>query len=351
MSPKVLITGVTGYIGGSILTILLNSAKTSSSTISISVLFRGEEKAKIYENLGVQTFLFSNLDETELLRQVAGQHDVVIHTASGFHTSSAIALIQGLADRAKSTGNPVHYIHTSGTSNLADQPITRAYKEPEARVFSDKENIYAYEKSREVLQVYAQRTTDLAIVESGLALGVKTTIIMSPTIYGVGTGLGNTLSIQVPTIMRASLKSGQVGVVGDGKGEWDYVHIADLASLYEIVLSRVIKGEDIPSGENGILFSGTGRYTWIELSRGIAGALFKLGAIKTDEVKSTSIEEAADRWSGGLLLRAELGFASNSRTTPEVSRGLGWEPQKTEEDFQNHFLEEARLVVATEAKA
>lgn len=237
----------------------------------------------------------------------------MIHTASGFHTSSAIALIQGLADRAQETGNTVHYIHTSGTSNLADQPITGAYQEAEPRVFSDKENIYAYEKARESLQVYAQRTTDIAVVETGLAHGVKTTIIMSPTIYGVGTGLGNRLSIQVPAIMKASLKSGEVDVVGEGKAEWDFVHIADLANLYKLVLHRVVKGEEVPSGERGILFSGTGRYSWMELSRGIASALFNLGAIRTDVVKRVDIIEAARKWGklgSGEVLFVELGFAS-----------------------------------------
>jgi hypothetical protein len=36
---------------------------------------------------------------------------VVIHTASGFHTASARALILGLGERKKETGNKVHYIH------------------------------------------------------------------------------------------------------------------------------------------------------------------------------------------------------------------------------------------------
>ena len=38
---------------------------------------------------------------------------VVIHTADGFHTASAKALILGLGDRKKLTGNTVHYIHVS----------------------------------------------------------------------------------------------------------------------------------------------------------------------------------------------------------------------------------------------
>jgi nucleoside-diphosphate-sugar epimerase len=191
-------------------------------------------------------------------------------------------LILGLGERKKASGKDVHFIQvsipssldtacdlltesleTSGTSNVGDLPITGKYHE--SHVFSDHENIYAYEKSREALQIYPQRTTDIAVVETGLAAGVKTTIIMSPTIYGFGTGLFNKLSIQIPALLRAAIKAGQVKMIGEGKGQWDYVHVTDLAKLYEILLVKILKGEEIPTGEKGILFSGTGRYSWAEL--------------------------------------------------------------------------------------
>lgn len=133
---------------------------------------------------------------------------------------------------------------------------------------------------------------------------------MSPTIYGVGTGLFNQLSIQVPNLIRSAVEAGQSEVLGDGKGIWDYVHIADLVDLYVLLLKRVLAAEQIPSGEDGILFSSSGRYVWQDLAQGIADALFQLGAVKTREVKQIDIAEAAGKWSSGVELRAELGFAS-----------------------------------------
>jgi hypothetical protein len=53
----------------------------------------------------------------------------------------------------------------SGTSNLSDRPHLAKFIE--ARTFSDDEDIYTYEKSREA---YYQRTTDIAVVETGKAL-------------------------------------------------------------------------------------------------------------------------------------------------------------------------------------
>jgi hypothetical protein len=38
---------------------------------------------------------------------------VVIHTASGFHTGAAKALVLGLGQRKKATGQEVYYFHVS----------------------------------------------------------------------------------------------------------------------------------------------------------------------------------------------------------------------------------------------
>jgi nucleoside-diphosphate-sugar epimerase len=191
---------------------------------------------------------------------------------------------------------------------MGDQPITGKYHEEHS--FSDKENIYAYQKTREALQVYPQRTSDIVTVESGLEAGIQTHIIMPPTIYGVGTGLFNKLSIQVPTLIRTALKLGHAIVIGEGKGIWDYVHVVDLAKLYELLVLKIITAEEIPRGEKGIVFAGTGRYQWIELSQGIADALFKLGAIETKEIEHLDLRTAAEKLGSLDLLIAELGFAS-----------------------------------------
>jgi nucleoside-diphosphate-sugar epimerase len=191
---------------------------------------------------------------------------------------------------------------------MGDQPLTGKYHE--VNTFTDKSNIYAYQKYRESLQVYPQRTTDLVTVETGLQVGVPTTIIMSPTIYGVGSGAFNKLSIQVPTMMRSAIKSGQASVIGEGKGIWDYVHVADLARLYELLVLKVISNEQVPIGERGILFSAAGRYSWRELSENIAQALFTVGATKTNSVESMDLEEAAKQYNSPALLYTELGYAS-----------------------------------------
>lgn len=342
-SFNILVTGATGYIGGSILSDLLKSQHDSIKKSNISGLVRGETKAQMLSDKGVKVELFSDLDASDEIEKLASGYDMVIHTASGYHDGSAKALVLGLGARKKSTGKDVYYIHTSGTSNLGDQPITGKYSED--HVFSDKEDIYSYEKMRNEKQPYGQRQTDLTVIETGLKTGVKTYIIMSPLIYGIGTGHFHQQSIQVPAMIRAALKTKQAEVIAHGKASWDHVHVEDLAKLYEIIVQKLLAGEDLPSGEKGIYFSANGHHTWLELSQGLGDALLTLGVSKTEEVKSISLEEGAERWAGGSTLLAELGFASNSRTESELSRSLGWKPHKTDRDFKNHFQAEVEKMM------
>ncbi|KAK4695871.1 hypothetical protein P7C71_g1958, partial [Lecanoromycetidae sp. Uapishka_2] len=242
MEPwHVLVTGASGYIGGTILTRLMQSRDQQLVDCEVTALVRGEDK-------------------------------------------------------------------TSGTSNLGDQPITGQYHED--HIFSDKEDIYGYEKMRNEKQPYAQRQTDLTVIQEGLETGVKTHIIMSPLIFGLGTGYFHKLSIQVPGIIRAAIKSEQVEVIGDGKGIWDHVHVEDLAMLYEVLVVRILAGQEVTSGERGIYFSANGTHSWRELAEGLADSMHTLGVSKTEQIKSISLEEAAQKWAGGSELLAELGFAS-----------------------------------------
>lgn len=136
---------------------------------------------------------------------------------------------------------------------------------------------------------------------------------MSPTIYGLGSGFFNRLSIQVPTLIRAAIAQGHAAVIETGVGRWDAVHISDLVPLYEIVLAK-IRGDDpaVPRGEQGILFSQAFEFTWRELAEDVAQAGAKLGVLRSAQVQEISLEQGSRLWSGGDLQLAELGLASKS---------------------------------------
>jgi len=54
---------------------LLSSEYVSLNKANISCLVRGEKSAKVLARKGVKPILFNSLDETNVLAQVASQHD------------------------------------------------------------------------------------------------------------------------------------------------------------------------------------------------------------------------------------------------------------------------------------
>lgn len=299
----------------------------------------------------VTPILYRDLDDTDRTIEVASEHDVVINTTLGFHPESAAALVKGLAKRKQATGRDVWMIHTSGTSNLADQSLSRAYVHEDGKVFNDAtDDVYSYEKHRNELFAYPQRVSELGVVDAGIELGVKTIVIMSPTIYGRGTGVFNQSSIQVPAFVQVALTQGQATVVGEGKGEWDNVHVEDLAELYALVLLSVLSpeaGASLPTGKKGIIFSGSRRHHWIDIAAGVGRAAHQRGLIPSAEVKHISLAEGAKVFPQGSELRVELSTCSFSRTESEVARRvLGWKPQRGEEAWERGFGEEVDAYVA-----
>ncbi|KAI2624287.1 NAD dependent epimerase/dehydratase family protein [Hypoxylon sp. NC1633] len=356
-SPQILLTGATGYIGGSVLTSLLNSPSPVLSAATITCLVRGQDRAvKLTSAYGdrVRPVVYKDLDDIEATVAAAAQHDVVINATLGYHPASAQALLRGLAQRKASTGRDVWMIQTSGTSNLADRPVTRIWVEDqEGREFDDAtDDVYGYEKDRETDKPYLQRTTELGVVDTGLELGVKTLVIMSPTIFGTGTGLFHNTSIQIPAYTLCVLRHGHAVVVGDGKGVWDHVHMKDLADLYLIMVWQIVEkgGESVPSGKKGIIFSGNGRHSWLEMTQAVAATLHEEGKIAGPQVQSIGVPEAAKVLSlylGGVENEEyiELGFASNARTVSSVARNLGWKPTRGEDAWKEALRHDVKYVL------
>ncbi|KAF5540411.1 NAD dependent epimerase dehydratase family [Fusarium napiforme] len=334
-TQTILITGATGYVGGSVLTTILSNP--SLAKFPITALVRTQSQASTLSSLAVTPLLFSNLDDTAFLTEVASTHDIVIHAANGYHVPSAEAFIRGLAQRKRQTGRDVHYIHNSGTSNFGDRPVSKAYIE--TKVFSDKDDVYTYEKMRESIEPYHQRTADVAVFELGEKLGVKTYIICSPLIYGRGKGLFNKSSIQIPTMVRAALERGRAMYAGDGLGVWDHTHVEDIAALYTLILRKIVEDEDVPFGREGFFFANHGKQSWLDIAKEIARVGHQRGRLAA-EPESAGLKEVSKAWFDGDEHLTELGLSSRSETRGDRSRDLGWEPVKDDSKWIETVTEE-----------
>ncbi|KAF4991542.1 hypothetical protein FGRMN_7745 [Fusarium graminum] len=318
------------------------------ATPRVLLTVRREDQARILTSLHITPILFAGLDDTDFLTQSASEHDVVIHAANGYHIPSAKALIQGLAQRKAETGRAVHYIHNSGTSNFGDRPVSGAYTESVPRVFSDKDDLYSYEKHREDLEPYHQRTADVTVFDLGVETGVTTYIICSPLIYGRGTGLFNKSSIQIPILIRSAIAGGEAIYAGDGLGSWNHTHIEDIAALYTLILAKTLAREEIPSGKDGLYFADAGQQTWFDIAKGISRVGHQLGMLPA-QPKSVTLTEASRAWFDGDEHLTELALCSHSLTNGEKSRELGWKPLKDDSRWEETIAEEFDVALKTMA--
>lgn len=280
-TPKILLTGATGYLGGTLLTHLIYSDYPALKGITYTCIIRGEARtARLTAAYGdrVRIEIVDSLDDTARTAEIASQHDIVINAAISFHVENALALARGLSQRQQQQqqdNKRVLMLHTSGTSNLADRPITNPSSNP-PREFDDiQDDIYTFLQKEEFLIPYPQRTTELAVLDAAVEhQNMVALSIMPPTIFGTGTGIFNTRSVQVPAYVNAALKHGKAVMVGTGGAQLDHVHVEDLAELYALVLIEFLEngGERLPKGREAIIFAENGRHSWGEVARGIADA-------------------------------------------------------------------------------
>lgn len=186
-----------------------------------------------------------------------------------------------------------------------------------SHVFSDLEDIHAYERWGESMHPYPQRTNSLAVVKTGLAAGVRTTIITPPTVWGAGTGLFNRLSVQLPVAFAAGLRRGRGVKFGGSNPDGSrtiacHLHVEDLARLYEVLLTRLAEGKVVPHGEHGILFAEAGEFAWEDFWERSAAALAKRGRLEpgATELYNLTMKEAAVELADGDEYNVEVAFAA-----------------------------------------
>lgn len=367
-APKILLLGATGYIGGTVLYYLARSPALAGCQ-PISVLVRGADRAdKLKSAYGdqISTVPLTILDDLDLITRLASEHDIVINAGTGYHPPSAEALVHGLAKRKAATaGNnsdegsttvPPWLIHTSGCSNISDNPPAGdSYPEDFWLDDSDPLRIYELERDREARGPYLQRTAELAVLDAGSRLGVGTTALQSPAIFGVGRGLFSTAEAVVPTMLRFVLDNGYGPRLGDGTAQMGLVHVDDLAGLYVRVVEEVVGGggKGVPSGRGGIVFPCVGMVKLVDIARDCVEAVARKGIIQTAEVKEVDLDTSAPYFGGGDLGRyiASVAWAGHWNTVGTVGEEkLGWKPVHRKEAWHDHGHFDSELDAVLEGK-
>jgi nucleoside-diphosphate-sugar epimerase len=284
---NIFITGVGGYIGGSVAAALLASGHR------VRGLARTEANAESLAACGIEPVL-GTLDDAELLSREARASDGVINAASADHAGAVQSLITGLE------GSDKALLHTSGSSVIGDDARGSRMSE---KIFDESTPLVVNPAKQ------PRRDVDLRVLGAA-ARGVRSAVICPSLIYGVGKGL-NPHSVQVPFLAANARERGMVQIVGDGLNVWSNVHIDDVSDLYLVALAKA------PAG--AFYFAENGEASFGDIAAAIARRLGLRG------VESLPPEVAARRWGEA---KAYFSLGSNSRVRSARARSeLGWTPR------------------------
>ncbi|KAJ7088129.1 hypothetical protein C8R44DRAFT_819520 [Mycena epipterygia] len=314
---KVLVTGATGFIGGTVVKSLLEREDYRRGCVEITCLVRGEERAiVIKEQLGVKVVI-GDLADVDIVQAAAENADIVIDTANADFPRGGRAILDGLKARHARTGITSVFIHSSGTGALTDnaQGLFASQKIYEDIDCAD---------IRAIPKTYVHRETDTMMSEASEEGYIRGYVVMPPLIYGRGTGLFSRTSVQIPALIRAALKLGQSIHVGPGLSMWNGVHVQDLVDLYFLLIDDALSGS--PKASTGLecfYFCATDTYSWKQLADEVGCRLHAKGVITTAEARALLPDEEAEvlgAWSG-------FAYGSNSRSKTGKAYDLGWQPK------------------------
>jgi nucleoside-diphosphate-sugar epimerase len=284
---KILVTGATGYIGGSV------AEKLVAAGHNVSGLVRSDAKSPLLKERGINPVV-GTLDDCEILTKAAQAADAVIHAASADHSGSVVTLVSALERSGKLL------INTSGSAIVADH-ADGEYASAVPLTEDDYFDPVPYRRAR----VDMNRHVRQAAIEKG----VRSVVICPAMIYGTGRG-PQPDSDQLPKLIALSRQVGAGVYFGKGLNRYSNVHIDDLVDLYLLVLEKA------PGGS--FFFAENGNNSFKELAE-IMAAVLGFGGRTISLPVEDVIQQNGEA--------ARLGVASNSLVAAANARRLGWSPK------------------------
>lgn len=117
MVPNVLLTGVSGYLSGT----LLNESKASGPTNhgTIYALVRSDEQTKQVQSYSVEPLLVDLKDEQAIVDAIVQRNITVVFCLIGsYWMESQLYFMKGLAEVKARTREDVHFLYVRGHATL-----------------------------------------------------------------------------------------------------------------------------------------------------------------------------------------------------------------------------------------
>ncbi|KAE9407776.1 NAD(P)-binding protein [Gymnopus androsaceus JB14] len=333
---KILITGVTGYVGGAVLMRL--AKRDDFDSFDIRCIVRSPDKAAKIETLykNVKTIVGSHSD-IALMTQAASEVDMVLAMANCDDLDAVTGTLQGMKTRFEETGKQPIFINTSGTGVLCNDAAETIWDD------TNPDQIETLEPTQ------PHRPGDLKIVAADAEGYVKTYIILPALIWSIArgplsdSGISNKKSVVIPALIRASLDRGNAGMVGHGKYIWNNVEIHDLGDLYNLLFDAVLSPSANPGhGREGYYFGANEEHTMYQVGEAISEVMLNMNKGNGGAPTSFTKEEI-EKYPIMAYLSYYIG--SNSRCRANRSRALGWTPKNTTKDMLASIYAETELVI------
>lgn len=269
---KVLLTGGTGYIGSSVLDVLVADGH------HVTAVVRNERSSLKVSDRGA-IGVIGDLFDARWLASELQTHDAAIHTAAGGNDRDPAlndAVISAVISTFSGTKRP--FIHTGGIWTYGTNLTIKETATPQPPALT------AWRPAGE------QRV---------LTSGVKASVIQPGIVYGHGGG--------IPAMLTEAVDDeGRLTLIGGGEQHWVTVHVDDLADLYVRALGRA------PGGHAYVAASG------------VNPTVRELGEALSDAVTSELPEDTIARLGafGEALLLDQAATGERARSE------LGWSPSR-----------------------
>ncbi len=315
--PRVFLTGVTGFVGGSV----LSSLYRAHPDVHITALVRKESDAarlrSAYPDLSIT---IGSLSSLSLLTSNAAAADFVVHMA-GDNVPAVCAMIDGLSS-STAAGSPLpQMISISGPRSLIDLslPVT-GIASPSSKVWgdvADADTILSFPKER----MHAE--ADQEIIRHSIAKGVGTMLLSPGQLWGRSVGLLKKES-HAATYYAAAKNRGRAFVVGDGSASWSWISIDDLGDAVVFLIEQAMMSGDerrnqVGVNKDGYYFVQAGDVSLMERAEAVSKRL-SLG-----QVERVSPEVAAEIHPFGPLM-----WGCGARFRADKLRKLGWKPKQVD---------------------
>jgi nucleoside-diphosphate-sugar epimerase len=290
MSHSILLTGVSGYLGGSLLAQIGNpdSGKLPAYK-KLFALVRTDAQASTVRTYGAEP-LRIDVKDVSAVKAALLEHDitVVFFLIDALNAATQAYFIDGLAAvkaklsaAAQTPEATVHFLHTSGAKIFS----SHAGAPTDGPLFDDDPALHAVQKAqRPVVPLLASAiAANTGVVERADACGVRSYVFVPCIVYGRGRGFGNRISIQTVAIVKAARAARHVYSVDDDEGKqpavWPVCHVDDNTGLYVALLDAILEGRNPASGTRGYYLASSGSVLWKDLYAAMARRLAERGIV------------------------------------------------------------------------